>query len=316
MTRLRKLVYLGKFIAMIRSIRIVVLAVACFISFAAASQENTTEGSTLPSATLPPRIELNIPKIDFRPDITLPIYIKPSQDAFVSKNLSISPELLQLGSNNKSYYTPPIIFERNIYARDWNSSGIISAWYNGAIFGSGGYTTYAGIGSIGSAQIGITQIFDRFTFTGSISANKYNLANGAFNNFGASGKVSFKINDKLSFNVFGSAQSNNTLYSPAAMSVLSYSSYGGSLSVKFSESFGADFGAQRCYDPYTGRWRTLPIVAPYINIKGAKIGMDIGPIILDVIQGIINSDSNGNYRGNPTIRPTPPLPIFGRYTDR
>ncbi|MEG2402834.1 MAG: hypothetical protein RSB34_07865 [Muribaculaceae bacterium] len=204
----------------------------------------------------------------------------------------------------------PFIFERNPFARDWSNSGIISSWDTGALFGIGSYTTYPTIGSIGSFGIGFTQSFERLTISGTLTGQKYNLVNGIYNNFGFSGIASYKINDTFTLNVFGSVQSNNGFYSGAAMSVLPYSSYGGSLSVKFSEKFGTDFGVQQCYDPYSGRWRTLPIIAPYINIRGAKFGIDIGPIVLDMIQNMINNGS-GNYQGNPTIRPTPP-PIIVR----
>lgn len=216
------------------------------------------------------------------------------------------------------HITPNFIFDRNPYARDWNSSGLITTWGSGYLYGAGGYSTFPTIGSIGNASFGITQSFGRLTVSGAISGYKYNLVGGAYNNFGFSGSASYKFNDRFSLNVFGSVQSNNRFYSAAAMSVLPYSSYGASLTTRFSDTFGAELGMQRTFDPFTNSWRNVPIIAPFFNIAGHKVGIDFGGILLDILNTVISND-NQNWGppggGNGGGRPATAQPLIMRTSD-
>lgn len=231
------------------------------------------------------QLKLN-PNFDYKSNL----HLSDSISAYTPLSLEMHPRFAPA--------TSALIFDRNPFARDWNSSGIITSWYNGYVFGAGGYNTYTGIGSIGEATIGFSQTFDKVTITGSVTGNKYNMAGGVYDNFGANAMINYQINDRFSLNVFGSAQTNNSFYSGGSMGVLPYSSYGASLTTMFSRKFGADVGMQRCFDPYSRQWKNIPIVSPFFNWRGQKIGFDLGPLLLNIFEGL-NETLNGKSNYGP-----------------
>ena len=54
----------------------------------------------------------------------------------------------------------------------------------------------------------------------------------------------------------------------------------------------------------TGKWETIPIVAPYFNIKGVTVGLDVGGILYGILQSVLqNKRESQSGGGNPTIMP-------------
>lgn len=214
----------------------------------------------------------------------------------------------------------PIIFERDPFSRDYNSGGVIKSWQTGYVFGMGGYNTLTGIGSIGNAQIGISQTFDRLTVSGGVSANKYNLANGVFNNFGVFGTASYRLTDKIHLNVFGSYYQNNNFYGAAAMPYLNNSNYGATMSFVLSNRFDMEVGAQRYYDTYSRIWKTIPIVVPSFRLNnGQKIGFDVGGLLYSIFESLsvnLNGNGSGIQTGTLNSSSTNAGPALYKWTDK
>lgn len=222
----------------------------------------------------------------------------------------------------QSAYQSPIIFERNPYSRDFNMGGSILQWNNGAMFGMGSYNTLVGIGSVGSASIGLTQNFNNLDITIYANADKYNIVHGVHNNFGISATASYRFNNHFTLNVFGRHQ-NNVNFDPRFRNATPYSSYGMSLTAMLNEKWGADVGMQRVYDPYSRQWRNIPIVAPFFKLGGQKLGFDFGGILYNIFQnlsenfnGSYKNNNNGGFNGkNPTIAPNNGS-AFHKWTNR
>ena len=65
--------------------------------------------------------------------------------------------------------------------------------------------------------------------------------------------------------------------------------------------FGVEGGVRRSFDAVTGRWETLPVVAPYYNVNGKfRLQFDTGPLIHKLLREAIYGREG---RGNPTIAP-------------
>ena len=144
---------------------------------------------------------------------------------------------------------------------------------------------------------------DRFQFTAGATGSKYHFDRNAWNDFGLFGNASFRLNDHLSLNAFGQYYGNQRFHSVAAMPFIGSTSYGGTLGWKASDNFSLDMGARRIYDPYTGQWRTLPVVQPTLNLFGAPISFDAGPLIYQVLEYIFGNGKNNRNWGDPKYRP-------------
>ena len=78
------------------------------------------------------------------------------------------------------------------------------------------------------------------------------------------------------------------------------------MGIGFTERFGVEFGAQSYYNSLTGRWEVLPVVAPYYKFDKFKLQIDFGPILFEIIRGVIQDHRNGSRREGPTIMPDVP----------
>ncbi len=199
---------------------------------------------------------------------------------------------------------PRFSYDTSPYSHDWSSGGVITRMGGGYLTGAGSHTTYPGMGNMASASIAFTMpMGDRFQFTAGLTGSKYHFDRAAWNDYGVFGNASFRLNDRLSLNAFGQYYVNQQFHSVAAMPFLGSSSYGGTLGWKASDSFSLDVGARRIYDPYTGRWRTLPVVQPTFNLLGAPISIDAGPWIYQLLDGLLNGGKNSKDWGDPKYRP-------------
>ena len=190
------------------------------------------------------------------------------------------------------------------YSRDWASSGIITRVGHGYLTGAGSHTTYPGMGNMASASVAFTMpMGDRLQVTAGVTGSKYHFDRSAWNDYGVFGNASFRLNDRLSLNAFGQYYVNQQFHSVAAMPFLGSSSYGGTLGWRASDTFSLDVGARRIYDPYTGQWRTLPVVQPTFNLFGAPISFDAGPLIYQLLDYMIGSGKSKRDWGDPRYRP-------------
>ena len=219
---------------------------------------------------------------------------------------------------------PHFRFDTNPYSRDWSTGGVITRVGNGYLTGASSHTTYLGMGNTTSASVAYTlPIGNRFQLTAGLTGNKYHFDRNAWNDYGAFGNASFRLNDHLSLNAFGQYYANQQFHSVAAMPFLGSSSYGGTLGWRASDNFSLDVGARRIYDPYTGRWRTLPVVQPTINLFGAPISIDAGPWIYQALEYMFGKGNNRKWddpkyrpvtvpdaiRNQPGFNPNSPVPV-------
>lgn len=199
---------------------------------------------------------------------------------------------------------PHFRYDTNPYGRDWATSGIITRLGKGYLTGSGAHTTYPGMGDMASASVAYTMpVGDRLQVTAGVTGNKYHFDRATWNDYGVFGNASFRLNDRLTLNAFGQYYVNQQFHSVAAMPFLGSSSYGGTLGWRASDNFTLDVGARRLYDPYTGRWRTMPVVQPTINLMGAPISFDAGPLLYQVLDHIFGGSKDKRDWGDPKYRP-------------
>ena len=199
---------------------------------------------------------------------------------------------------------PRFRFDTNPYSRDWSSGGVITRVGGGYLTGSGSHTTYPGMGNTASASVAFTMpMGDRFQVTAGLTGSKYHFDRAAWNDYGVFGNASFRINDRLSLNAFGQYYVNQQFHSVAAMPFLGSSSYGGTLGWRASDNFTLDMGVRRIYDPYTGQWRTLPVVQPTFKLFGAPISIDAGPWIYQALDYIFGGSKKNRDWGDPKYRP-------------
>ena len=160
------------------------------------------------------------------------------------------------------------------------------------------------MGNMANASVALTMpMGDRLAITAGVSGSKYHFDNRVWNDYGVFGNASLRLTDRLSLNAFGQYYVNQRFHSVASMSLLASSSYGGTLGWKASEKFSLDVGARRIYDPYTGRWRTLPVVQPTFNLFGAPISFDAGPLIYQLLDGLLHGGKKKQDWGDPRYRP-------------
>ena len=248
-------------------------------------------GTVMPATNIKPTFNINLPtaadlKLDYR------------------SSLSDSLAIYQQQWRTARPALPRFSYDTSPYSRDWSSGGVITRMGGGYLTGAGTHTTYPGMGDMASASVAFTMpMGDRFQFTAGLTGSKYHFDRSAWNDYGVFGNASFWLNDRLSLNAFGQYYVNQQFHSVAAMPFLGSSSYGGTLGWKASDRFSLDVGARRIYDPYTGRWRTLPVVQPTFNLLGAPISIDAGPWIYQLLDGLLNGGKNSKDWGDPKYRP-------------
>ncbi len=220
-------------------------------------------------------------------------------------NFSDSLAVYQLEWRNDKLKEPPRFnYDTNPYSRDRASGGVIARLGNGYMVGAGSHTTYPGLGDMASANVAFSlPMGERLLITAGVTGNKYHFDRVAWNDYGVFGNASFRLNNSLSLNIFGQYYINQQFHSAAAMPFLGGSSYGGTLGWRASDNFSLDLGARRIYDPYTGRWRTLPVVQPTFNLLGAPISFDAGPVIFQLLDGLFGSGKDKRDWGDPRYRP-------------
>ncbi len=190
-------------------------------------------------------------------------------------------------------------FVMDPYSRNWSSAGVIATFGTGYLAGAGSYTAMPGLGNIGSANISFTQpIGERLVVTAGLSGNKYHFGREAWNDYGVYGRASFALNERLTLNAFGQYYRDQRFHGIAAMPYLQDTRYGGTLGIKMSETMSLDVGAQRYYDPYLRQWKTVPIVAPTINLMGQPISMDVGGLLYQVLDYVFGGSKSGNGYGS------------------
>lgn len=183
-----------------------------------------------------------------------------------------------------------------LHMGDYNVGGIITANRNHLLYGSGDQQHIVGIGANASATLGYAWLINpRLSVTASTTLQKtVGMMPNALTYGTLGGTLNYQINDRLSVHAFGNYNVNTYDFNQWSWN------YGGYLDWQMSEHWGTKFGAQHTQD-YTGYGRTTPIVMPYYKMEnGAKIGIDFGGLI----QNLIDS-KHGKQDFGPGIMPSP-----------
>lgn len=204
---------------------------------------------------------------------------------------------------------PKFRFNQNPYAFDFNTSGAIATWDNGALIGAGNRTTLPGLYSNQQASFSAVQQFGDLTLSAGVSADRYQMFQGPDRlrtQFGVHGNLSYRFSDNLSLHLFGSYYNQNPFYTVGALPYINTTNFGGYFDVGMGEHFGMMLGGQATYDTMTRRMLAAPIVMPYVKINDVKLGVDVGWLIRDLLIDAFAPDS---HRQNPTIAPpVAPMP--------
>ena len=289
--------------------RIVAILLA-FATLTGAAQENQPlrlrfdQSKISPQFTKPELPMTVMPATNIKPTFNANLPTAADLHLDYQNRLADSLAIYQQDWNQQPTALPQFRYDTNPYGRDWSSGGVIARVSGGYLTGAGSHTTYLGMGNIASASVAFTMpMGDRFQLTTGVTGSKYHFDNNAWNDYGVFGNASFRLNDRLSLNAFGQYYVNQQFHSVAAMPFLGSSSYGGTLGWRASDNFSLDVGARRIYDPYTGRWRTLPVVQPTFTLFGAPISFDAGPLIYQVLDNLFGSGKNRRDWGDPRYRP-------------
>ena len=224
------------------------------------------------------------------------------EDLFTVRSASLRPSSLSrredawmLGPIPPYYINPSPMFKG-----DYSTSGVLGRVGGGYFVGAGSQTSVPGIGRFNAAALGWQkQLNERLQLQFMADAVKSNTAHFTGQSFGLSAQMVWQAQDRLYFRAFGGVDFGNFQGRPA------YGA-GGVMGIGFTERFGVEFGAQSYYNSLTGRWEVLPVVAPYYKFDKFKLQIDFGPILFEIIRGVIQDHRNGGRREGPTIMPDVP----------
>ncbi len=188
-----------------------------------------------------------------------------------------------------------------LFKGDYSTSGVLLPVGGGYIVGAGEQRSVAGIGRFNAATLGWQREFrERLTLQVTADALKANTARFTGQSFGLSAQMIYQAQDRLYFRTFGGVGFGD-FTAPASYG------FGGAVGMGFTDRFGVEVGAQTFYNSLTGRWETLPIVAPYYKFDKFKLQLDVGPILFELIRGAIQKHRGGSGGGGgPTIMPDVP----------
>ena len=149
-----------------------------------------------------------------------------------------------------------------------------------------------------AASVTGVQHWGDFSITGTANLTKDHMSGmGIQNGAGVGLQLDYQLNRNLSITGFAGYQQLGFLSS----SPNSHSLYfGGFLTAMTNNGrWGVDVGMRRYYDSATGQWTNVPIVMPYYNLNGAKLGIDFGGLLLQSIQGLDKALNPGHYKPSP-----------------
>jgi len=153
----------------------------------------------------------------------------------------------------------------NPFNGNYASGGYIMLDKNSYLSGSYSYQAFPLIGSIRESTLFYNRNFgSHFSFTGGVYGAKMMMPN-VFNDFGFKGSLEWKVNDWLSFRGFGTYSINKPYYSLAMSPYMETTNYGGTMRIMFNKHIGVEGGVVREFNPFTGRWKTYPVVYPILK---------------------------------------------------
>lgn len=234
-----------------------------------------------------------------KPDLTEPIRLDWRTAPLTDSLRAYDRMDLKMGYIFPTHSVRDYNFVMDPYSRNWSSSGVIATIGSGYLAGAGSFTAMPGLGNVGSASVSLTQpLGERLVVTAGLSGNKYHFGPQVWNSYGVYGNASYRLNERLTLNAFGQYFRNPMIGSVAAMPYMQDTRYGGTLGIKMSNRVSLDVGAQRYYDPYLRQWRTVPIIAPTVNVMGQPLSLDVGGLVYQILENVFGGSKSGNGYGS------------------
>lgn len=213
------------------------------------------------------------------PASTLPTNVETTAAPLVRKPLQADSILFRLPPTMYPvipYYINP----SPMFRGDYYTEGLLLSTSYGILSASGRQTSLPGIGRLNEAGVGYQWAFaPRWMLQLNADVMKVNMMHAVGEAFSLSGSLSYRLSDRLSLNAFGA-------YAPGNTFGMFTHRYGGSLSYDVTNRFGMEVGVQRYYNMMQG-WQTVPVVMPTYNFGKCKVGLDVGGLVLDVLQHIV-----------------------------
>lgn len=152
-------------------------------------------------------------------------------------------------------------------------------WDGGRMTGFNSIDMLPGYGSVATAGVTATHRFsDALTFNGTAQLQKNSIY---YNTAAFAGMLTYELSP------FASASAFATWQTPSFMSMYrtrGIYQYGGFLTLHTeNKKWGVDMGSRMEQNPFTGRQEATPIVMPYYNLNGQKLGIDLGGLIKSAI---------------------------------
>ena len=215
---------------------------------------------------------------------------------FVAPNLYGTDRMPDMRGIELKLFNPlvqPIITNKNLmFLGDYNAGGLLFP----NIYAAGSQESIPGIGVINKASFTyFTRLNQYFDIQASVGAAKYNI-NRVGNAFDVSGMLTYHASDVLSFSVFGS-------YAGRTPFGIFDRRYGGTMGYKVSDKFRMEMGVQRVYDPYRGRWETVPIFIPSLKVGKVELGLDVGGLVYEILRECVFDKHHKNENRNMIIPP-------------
>jgi len=175
-------------------------------------------------------------------------------------------------------------------------------WDEGKLTGFNNITMQPGIGSVATAGVmGVHHFSDELTLTGGAMLQKTGIF---YNTATLSAQLSYQLTDYVSLNAFGAYET------PSFMSMYHTPQqyiFGGYVTFSTeNKKWGIDLGEKTEMNPYTGRLEATPIVMPYYNLNGQKLGFDFGGLLKSII--INNRMKKEGYGPMGPMGPMGPFP--------
>ena len=175
-------------------------------------------------------------------------------------------------------------------------------WDEGKLTGFNNITMQPGIGSVATAGVmGVHHFSDELTLTGGAMLQKTGIF---YNTATLSAQLSYQLTDYVSLNAFGAYET------PSFMSMYHTPQqylFGGYVTFSTeNKKWCIDLGEKTEMNPYTGRLEATPIVMPYYNLNGQKLGFDFGGLLKSII--INNRMKKEGYGPMGPMGPMGPFP--------
>lgn len=186
---------------------------------------------------------------------------------------------------------------------------VVASWRNGGVVAAASATSYPGMMAVESATLGIVQQAGNFTFTAYGGASKYGYFRGLSTQWRFGGSARWQFSQRVGVTLFGSYATGayRPGMAPGVAEMLDMPSFGGYFSWDITDRFGIDMGAA-AHRTNLSQWEVRPIFAPYYKVGDAKLSVDVGGIVYELLRGAHEGPGN---RHNPSFAPPKPVIQIG-----